>query len=110
MNTSFEAITRVSRRLEAIVVAFAIAALTYRASFYWMLPAEEGEPFGLGDIIDFGLGLALFFLSLLCSVLAVVLSAKSQGRDQYLAFRPAVIGITTFVLYYFLHPHVPRLI
>ncbi|MFT4564982.1 MAG: hypothetical protein ACI9BW_004752, partial [Gammaproteobacteria bacterium] len=73
-------------------------------------PPAIDETFGLGDIIDFGLGLLLFFVSLLCAASAVGLSMTSEGQEQHLAFRPAVVGITTFVLYYFLHPYIARLI
>jgi hypothetical protein len=109
MDTSEQSIKRLSRALEIVVVLFAVAALGYRASVYWLLPVKAGEPYGLGDIIDFAIAMLLFFISILCAVSAVALSVKAQGRDQHLAFRPAVVGITTFVVYYFLHPHLPRL-
>ena len=109
MDISRESIARYSARLEVVVVSLAIGALVYRATLYWLLPVKAGEPYGLGDVVDFAIGMLLFFISLLCSAAAVALSMKSQGQNQHLAFRPAVVGITTFVVYYFLHPHVPRL-
>jgi len=106
---NYSSVKRFSRILEFLVIGSALLALVYRATLYWLLPPVAGESFGLGDIVDFGLALELFFLSLLCAASAVVLSLKGQGQAQHLAFRLAVIGITTFVVYYFLHPHMPQL-
>jgi hypothetical protein len=92
------------------VVALAFVALAFRATLYWRLPPVAGAPYGRGDVIDFGLGLVLFAVSCLCAGAAVALSMHgAAGADQRMAFRPAVVGITTFVFYYFVHPHVPRL-
>jgi len=99
-----------ARRLEIAVVGLALAALIYRASLYWMLPAPEGKTYGTGDVIDFVLGMILFLLSGLCAAAAVGMSVTAEGAQQQLAFRPAVVGITSFVIYYFLHPYVPRLV
>lgn len=105
---NYSSVKRFSVILEYLVVGYALIALIYRATFYWLWPPAAGETYGLGDIVDFGLGLGLFFLSLLCAASAVVMSLKGQGQEQHLAFRPAVVGITTFVVYYFLHPYVPQ--
>lgn len=92
-------------------MALAVAALCFRATLYWLLPPNPGEAYGRGDVVDFALGLLLFFVSCLCAASAVALSMRGDhATDQHLAFRPAVVGITTFVLYYFVHPYVPRLL
>ena len=103
-------VKRFSAVLEICVVVLALAALLFRASVYWLLPPLAGESYGWGDVLDFALGLTLFFVSGLCAIMAVVMSIKGQGLEQQLAFRPAVVGITSFVVYYYLHPHMPQLI
>jgi len=105
----YEQTLRVGRVLERVVVILALGASVYRATLYWLLPPAAGEPYGTGDIIDFALGLLVFLTSGLCAAAAVATSMSGDGSAQHLAFRPAVIGITSFVIYYFVHPYVPRL-
>ena len=101
---------RWSRRLEIAAVVCAVGALAYRSTVYWMLPPEPGEPYGFGDILDFVLALVVFAVCGLAAASAVLLSMTGEGRAPHLAFRPAVIGITAFVAYYFLYPYAPRLV
>ncbi len=94
---------------EKAVVAVAVAALVYRALVYpRMVPGADGA-FATRDIVDFALGMVVFIVAGVCAVSAVVMSTKIEASEQHRAFRPAVVGITTFVVYYFLHPHVPPL-
>lgn len=103
-----DTLTRVSTILETSVLALAAAALAFRASVYWLLPAPPGQPYGTGDVVDFALGLLLFALSGACAATGVMMSARSVAQPR--AYRPVLVGITTFVAYYFVHPHVPRLL
>ena len=107
---SYATVQRAARLLEVASVALAIAALLYRATVYWSFAPAPGEPYGLGDIIDFALALLLFLVCGLCAAAGLASSMSGDGSEQHLAFRPAVIGITSFVAYYLLHPHVPRLL
>jgi len=105
----YRAVQRIARVLEILVVVLAVVGLAYRATVYWLLPPAAGEPYGVGDIVDFALGMLIFLAGGLCAAAAVGASVSGDGSEQHLVFRPAVIGITSFVVYYFLHPHVPRL-
>ena len=96
---AYATVQRAARVLEAAAVSLAIGALLYRATVYWRFTPAPGEPYGVGDIIDFALAMLLFLVCGLCAAAGVAAS-----------MRPAVIGITSFVVYYFLHPHVPRLL
>ena len=100
----------VSFKLEVIAIVLAVFALLYRATMYWHLPIATGEAYGLGDLLDFGLALALFLICILCAAAGVALSTKPDPEQHRLAFRPVLVGILSFVVYYFLHPYVPRLI
>lgn len=100
----------VSVTLEIVTVALAILALLFRATLYWLIPGEEGEAYRLGDILDFGLMVLLFVAGGVCAGLGVALSMRGDELEQRLAFRPVLVGICSFVIYYFAHPHVPRLL
>ena len=101
---------KLSAYLEVAAIVMALGALLFRATLYWVIPVAEGEPYGLGDLIDFGFSLALFILCVICAAAGVWLSFRKDPDDHRLAFRPVLIGIVSFVTYYFLHPHVPKLL
>jgi hypothetical protein len=105
-------INRAARLLERTCVTLALVALAFRATLYWRMPAAPGASYGPGDVLDFALGLVLFALCCACAASGVALSLRGAQRDgaaMARAYRPVVIGMTSFVVYYFLHPHVPRL-
>ena len=100
---------RLSTQLEIGVVALTLATLLYRMTLYWLLPAAAEQAYGTRDLIDFGLGMALFLLCGLCAAVGVALSFRAEPDDHRLAFRPVLVGILCFVAYYFIHPYLPRL-
>jgi len=109
-------INRAARILERASVTLALAALVFRATLYWRLPPAAGASYGQGDLVDFALGLLLFAVSCACAACGVVSSlqaARAEGGERAAmgqAYRPVVVGMTSFVAYYFLHPYVPRLL
>lgn len=103
-------VKKLSVALEITAVALALLALWFRATWYWLIPVAEGAPYGLGDILDFALMALLFIVGACCAGLGVMLSARGNDLEQRLAFRPVLVGICSFVIYYFVHPHVPRLL
>ena len=106
----FRAIKRGSAYLETSALVLAVGALLFRATIYWRMPIELGAEYGVGDIIDFVLGFVLFIICGLCAGAGVALSAMQHPEAQQSAYRPILIGITSFVVYYFVHPYVPRLL
>lgn len=110
MAWSHHTILRVSRALERATLGLALAALVFRASWYWQLPAPPGAAYGRGDVIDFTLGLLLFFLAALTATSGLMLALHGPRAEAGAAWRPPVVGMTTFTVYYFLHPLVPRLL
>ncbi|MGR8921051.1 MAG: hypothetical protein ACU85V_15655, partial [Gammaproteobacteria bacterium] len=105
----FETQQAVVRVLERAVVALALAALLYRALIYPSLPPPPGASYGTGDIIDFALGMLVFLVGGACAAGGVVLSMNVDEKERGAAWRPAVVGMTTFVVYYFVHPYVPAI-
>jgi len=103
-------IKRLARALETATVATALLALGFRATLYWRWPPPPGASYGSGDLVDFGLGLVVFALATLAASCAVALSLRADRAGMAAAYRPLVVGTTTFAVYYFLHPYVPRLL
>ena len=110
--SAFYRLERYARRLELVLLAVAGAAVLCRLSGYWQLPKAEGASYSTGDVLDFALTLLLFLLATACAACGVALSLPGAPghADPGRAYRPLLIGITTFVAYYFLAPHLPRLV
>jgi hypothetical protein len=102
-------IERIARRLEQAVLGVAAAAIVFRVSWYWHLPKTAGARFGTGDVVEFALTLLLFLLSTACAACGVISSLRSSAAPGAAAYRPLLIGVTTFVAYYFLAPQLPQL-
>lgn len=100
---------RSARLLEYCVLGVATAAIVFRLTWYWHLPKAEGANFGTGDVVDFALTFLLFLLSTACATCGVALGLRSNGPPGAAAYRPLLIGVTTFVAYYFLSPRLPQL-
>ncbi len=98
-----------ARRLEYCVLGVAVAALLFRLTWYGHLPKAGGARFGSGDVVEFGLTLLLFLLSTACAACGVGLGLRSDGQPGATAYRPLLVGVTTFVAYYFLAPQLPQL-
>ncbi|MCB1749560.1 MAG: hypothetical protein H6977_13580 [Gammaproteobacteria bacterium] len=101
---------RLAALLERSVVVLALAALAFRATLYGSLPRTAGAAYGSADVVDFALALLLFALCTACGGVGVMLSLRaSSDRERGMSFRPALVGMSTFVIYYLLHPLVPSL-
>ncbi len=109
MAMTHHTILRLSRALERATLALAMVALTFRATLYWQLPPPSGAAYGRGDLIDFGLTAALFLLAGVTAASGLGLAIKGTRDQMGAAYRPMVVGMTTFTVYYFLNPLVPRL-
>ena len=100
---------RVARWLERSVLAVAGIAVLFRLSAYWHLPKAAGASYRTGDVVEFGLTLLLFMLGTACAACGVAMSLRGAGAPTDNAYRPLLIGITTFVGYYLLAPQLPQL-
>lgn len=104
--------TKNSTRMLSVVagyflLALATVGLSFRGTLYWMLPVLPGEPYGLGDVME----LSFFFL-LLGTALLVLLSgvALLLFKELGLASRAVGMAVTVPLVYFLLHPLVPRLV
>ncbi len=100
---------RIARLLENSVLGVAAAAVVFRLSWYWHLPKAAGAHYGTGDVVDFGLTFLLFLLSTACAACGVATSLRGGSQANAAAYRPLLIGVTTFAAYYFVAPHLPQL-
>ena len=104
-------LNKLTALLEVASVLVALVALVFRSTWYWKIPVAPGEPYGVGDLIDFGLGLATFVICSACAASAVLLITMTPTKDRTSApYRAMFVGMGAFLLYYFLHPHMPRLL
>jgi hypothetical protein len=101
---------KLAASLEIAVLVLAVAALVFRATLYWQLPAADGEPYGTGDVLDLALALVLFVVCSLCAVTGVAISILGDRADKRFAYQAFFIGVLSFVAYDWLYPHVPRLL
>ena len=79
---------RLAHRLEQAVIVLALGALVFRATLYGSLPPAAGARYGTGDIIDYGLGLALFLLCGACAALGVLLTTRVPADARARAIGP----------------------
>ena len=100
---------RIARALETGVLVTAAAGVVFRLGWYWHLPKAPDARYGSGDVVEFALTFVLFMLSTACAASGVAMSLRGPGQTGANPYRPLLVGITTFVAYYFLAPHLPRL-
>lgn len=101
---------RLAGVLEKTAIGFALWSLFYRATLYWKLPAEPGQNYGLGDLLDLLFALLLFLICLFCAGTGVAISILGEKDDKPLAYKAFFIGLLSFLSYDLLHPYIPRLI
>lgn len=101
---------RAAARLSIAAPALAVLALLYRATLYGSLPAGHGDGPGLGPLLDFGLAMLLFAVSLICAAIGVSINLLGTQADRPRAYKTFFIGLGSFLIYELLSPYVPRLI
>ena len=102
---------RLARVLEYAVLLLAALGLAFRLVGHGLFAKPPGAEWGTADLVDFGLLLLLFLVSTACAACGVAISLANartnSGAPPAAAFRPLLIGITTFVVYYFVVPRLP---
>ncbi len=100
---------RAATGLEVAALLLTWIALAYRATFYWVLPADPNDTFALAPLIDFALALVLFAVCLSCAGVGVAISLYGSPEEKGYAYRAFLIGVLCFVIYDLVYPLVPRL-
>lgn len=98
---------RVSNYVSFVLVALAVAGLVFRATLYWRLPVNPNEAYGVADVLELLVFGVMLSLSAVSTVLALILGVMRRYR---VAIRVFVIAVITPMVFYLLHPLVPKLI
>lgn len=94
--------------LSALSVVLLLASLGFRAFVYPHIPVAPGEPYGLSDIVELLLGLALIIALVLAAILAVVLGIKGPRHNRIAAGWLGLVVVVVGVLAGPLHTVVAR--
>lgn len=108
-NHTIARLHRAAGLLRVLAPALAVLGLAYRATLYWSLPAgSDGSP-GLGPMLDFGLALVVFAVSLLCAGVGVLINLRGTLADRGRAYLTFFVGVGSFLVYELVTPYVPAL-
>ena len=100
-------ITGITKYTTMLLVCLTLLGLLFRATLYWLIPVEPGQPAGFGDVIELLIYLPIISMASLVLLLSVVAAfLKNYGG----AIRVFLVGVASPLAYYFLHSYVPRLI
>lgn len=97
------------------VLAFApliilVLAFLFRATLYWSIPVADGEPKGGGDVLELLLFMLLLGSCLLCLLFSCVMAVFPKIRNKTDSIKLLVIGLGVPLVFWFLHPLIPRLV
>ncbi len=94
----------------SVSVAIAIIGLLYRSTVYWLIPVAPGEPYGFGDVLDFGFAVILIFSVGLTVIISLLLMVLWKRKNKKTALNIWVVSVVATVVYYLLYPILPRLV
>ena len=91
------------------LVLLVLAGLVFRATFYWTLPVNPGDAYGVADVLE----LVIYFTILVMAgsniILGLLLLMIPTWRDVRLAIISLIVSVLIPPLYFMLHSLVPRL-
>ena len=93
-------------RIERIVITVTVTAVCYRVFIYGIFEKDPRSHYGVGDMIDFGLGMFVFLTCGLSGLWCFRTMTEGTAPTTEL-WRSAVLAMTSFVAYYFAHPILP---
>lgn len=82
----------------------------FRATLYWTIPVAPGEPYGLGDVLEWLIGITLVGTSVIAIGLAALFAAIRRLRDWRAVAMLGLSGALAFPITILVHPHVPQLV
>ena len=103
-------IRRIYQVLAIVPFVILVLALLFRATLYWSIPVADGEPKGGGDILEVLLFLILLGSCLLSILFSAFIAVVPKIRNHTYSMKLLLIGIVVPLVYWFIHPWVPRLI
>jgi len=102
-------VRRIYKTLVVIPVVLLLVALLFRATLYWSIPVADDEPYGGGDILEIILFLLIILFSLAAALYATILAVVPKLREKKYILRLLLVGALVPMLYFILHPLMPKL-
>jgi len=81
--------------LTALIIA--VLGLIYRSTVYWIIPVVDGEPYGLGDILDFGFAVLLILIAGFTLLLSLIEFFFWRKTSQLLSLKASAISIVSVI-------------
>jgi hypothetical protein len=94
--------------LGACVLLF-IGGLVFRAMVYWRLPIAAGDPYGIADIVEYGLYMILLVAAVAAFLLGAVLVIVRKLGLARIGVALIVVSAVATLAYSPLHTFVARL-
>ena len=103
-------VRRIYQILAITPLVILVLALLFRSTLYWSIPVADGEPIGGGDILEGILFIILLASCLLSISFAIFISIIPKIRNNSYSIRLLIIAIVVPLVFWFIHPFVPRLV
>lgn len=97
------------RVLVGIQAFLVLGGWLYRATFYWKLPVAPGQPSGIGDVIELGVGLVLLVTSGIDLFVAMILLVLPDLRRWRWILLLVIAGLAAYPIYVHFDGSMPRL-
>ena len=83
--------------------------LIFRATFYWTLPINPGDAYGIADVLELVIYFAILAMAALTMLFAVLMLIVPAWRDIRIAIISLIVSLIMPPLYFMLHSFVPKL-
>ena len=97
------------RSLIVLCPALVVLGLCFRGTLYWRLPVTPGDPYGIADILELGLGFLLIGLSFTSALLGTLLLIFRHWGLSRLGLFLVLVGVVSPTAYFLLHPSVAKI-
>ena len=91
------------------LVLLVISGLVFRATFYWTLPVNPGEAYGIADVLELVFYFTILAMAGLNIILGLLMLMIPNWRDIRLAVISLIISLIMPPLFFMLHTLMPRL-
>lgn len=95
-------ITKVLAWSIGLIHFFAFSGIVYKSQIYGQIPVTEGEPYGLGDIIDLFFAFSVASLWLLSIISALLLSIMYLKENWLFSIKTSVYSTVGLMGYFYM--------
>jgi hypothetical protein len=90
--------TRIAKILSGSCILVLLSGLIFRGAIYSKIYIAPGDPYGLADIIEYGIGLLLTGLLAISSIVAIILAIKGPPKNRIAAGWLVTVIVSVFLL------------